>query len=125
MRISDWSSDVCSSDLIADDPRGDDIALILDRARVAAIADAEVTAALVGAEGNEQHHRALVDEVAREVGPFAVIADPHPDRPAVGVDRVGAIAAIDVPPAPDRNSAHSGQTGSGRAQLGGDVSINK
>src|SRR3546814_15782491 len=62
----------------------------------------EVTAALVGAEGNEQHHRALVDEVAREFGKFAVIADHHPDRPAVGVDRVGAIAALDVPPAPLR-----------------------
>src|SRR3546814_13623454 len=52
MRISDWSSDVCSS-----------------------------------------------DEVAREFGEFAVVADHHPDWPAVGVDRVGAIAALDVPPA--------------------------
>ena len=78
--------------------RQHDVALVLDRARLRAVAHAQIALAGVGAERHEQDHRALVDEVPAEFGELAVVADHDPDRPAVGHDRLRAVAAADAPP---------------------------
>src|SRR5690606_32377788 len=73
-------------------------ALVLDRARRAAVADAHVALAAVGAERHEDDPRAFVDQAAGQLGEFAVVADQHADRAAVGLDHVKRVAALDVPP---------------------------
>src|SRR3546814_11718635 len=101
MRISDWSSDVCSSGLHA---RGNDVALIFDGAGLTAIAHPKIATPLVRAEGNEQKHCSLIDEVAGQLRELGIIANHDSDRAAVGGNRIGAISALDVPPAPLRGS---------------------
>ena len=83
---------------VADDARHDDIALVLHRARLAAIPYTEIPAPLVGAERHEQKQRALVNQVAGDFRELGVIADHHADRAAIGLDDVVALAALDVPP---------------------------
>ena len=56
---------------IADIARHHDEALVLDRARLAAIAHAQIALPAVGAERHEQDARALVDQPAGEFGEFA------------------------------------------------------
>ena len=75
-----------------------DVALVLDRPRLAAVAHAQIALPLVGAERHEQDQRALVDQMAGQFGKLGVVADHHADRAAVGRDDVDAVAALDVPP---------------------------
>ena len=83
---------------IADIAAHHDVALVFDRARLAAIAHAQIALAAVGAEGREDDPRTLVHQAAGEFGEFAIITDQHADRAAIGLDHVDAVAALDVPP---------------------------
>ena len=76
----------------------DHVALVLHGPGLAAVAHPQVALALVGAEGHEQDHRALVDEVAGQLGKLAVVADQYADGAAVGLDGLQGAAALDVPP---------------------------
>src|SRR3546814_567045 len=89
---------------IADHARGNDVALIFDGAGLTAIAHPKIATPLVRAEGNEQKHCSLIDEVAGQLRELGIIANHDSDRAAVGGNRIGAISALDVPPAPLRGS---------------------
>jgi len=85
---------------VAHDTGHDDIALVFDCAGLAAIAHAQVSAALVRAERYEEEECALIDEVTGLFREFAIIADHHTDRAAIGLDHGVAFAALNIPPAP-------------------------
>src|SRR3546814_16791786 len=71
MRISDWSSDVCSSDLRSDP--GDDLADSMVVAAARAVPDQIVTAVLGFEElGETGRHEAGVVELHREVRPVGL-----------------------------------------------------
>ncbi len=72
--------------------------LVLDRARLGAIAHAHIALAAVGAEGDEDDPRAFIHQPPREFGKFAVVTDQHADGSAIGLDHIDAVAALDLPP---------------------------
>ena len=61
------------------------------------VAHPQMAVAVFGGERHEQHVHALIREMPAEFGEFAVVADQHADRPAVGLDRVERVAADNVP----------------------------
>src|SRR3546814_11542050 len=79
---------------IADHARGNDVALIFDGAGLTAIAHPKIATPLVRAEGNEQKHCSLIDEVAGQPRALGIIANHDSDRAAVGGNRIGAIIAL-------------------------------
>src|SRR3546814_6255705 len=81
--------------------RSNDVALIFDGAGLTAIAHPKIATPLVRAEGNEQKHCSLIDEVAGQLRELGIIANHDSDRAAVGGNRIGAISALAVP---DRKS---------------------
>ena len=83
---------------VADYARHHDIALVFHCPSLAAIAHAQVSAPLVGAERHEQDRRTLIDEMPAEFRKFRVVADQYADRPAIGIDRGDPVAALDIPP---------------------------
>src|SRR3546814_12149154 len=91
MRISDWSSDVCSSDLSCRSTRATSSALRQVRPRVdrlAVVADLDVQHVAGGTAAAHPgdlfaglHHLALVDQpgavVAVDPAPFGIVSDGH------------------------------------------------
>src|SRR3546814_6036528 len=71
--------------------RSNDVALIFDGAGLTAIAHPKIATPLVRAEGNEQKHCSLIDEVAGQLRELGIIANHDSDRAAVGGNRIGAI----------------------------------
>src|SRR3546814_1215014 len=96
MRISDWSSDVCSSDLLADD-RAD-----RDRAAVAAAIgnDAEgaaVVAAVLHLDEGARPAGEARDEVTRSLGHRHDVVDAHRLAGCAEAARVQLLAVADHP----------------------------
>src|SRR3546814_19871141 len=109
MRISDWSSDVCSSDLfVAHDPQR-------------AIVPAQRRA--VGGRGDDANLK-----LARQIAEFGVKAGRLTQQLGPGArvaDFVGGGARILVGGNVDRRSVVSGKSVSGRVDLGGRRNIKK
>src|SRR3546814_1550372 len=107
MRISDWSSDVCSSDLMADRPFGhaDEAALVV-AAFDAGVKAPEVVGVLEAGDGLGTGY--VMRRVMGEVSPATVLADPPPSLLAdLGRElaRIHAVPLEKVPAAiPDRKS---------------------
>src|SRR3546814_1049884 len=111
MRISDWSSDVCSSDLLVDVARGDEL-----------VPGPESGVGLFGG-GLEQHHVAelRVEFGERTVCFFAPLLDSdpgtEPSHVALAVRQLGG--GGDEAMQADRKSVVEGKSVSVRVELGG------
>src|SRR3546814_19282108 len=98
MRISDWSSDVCSSDLIANrraavltDPQVLGVADEIDRLVADAGAEVKAKRDLVGLEAEHAAAAATVRRLRAEAGRDAG-AEPDLPRPARGAQTLGHVA---------------------------------
>ena len=82
---------------VARHARGHDVALVLDRPRLAAIANPQIAVAGIGVERHEEDARALVGQPSCDLRELRIVADHDADRAAIGLYRVHRIAALDVP----------------------------
>ncbi|MFT7304107.1 MAG: hypothetical protein ACI8UZ_002955, partial [Akkermansiaceae bacterium] len=80
------------------DTAGDgDVAFILDRAGLGAIAHAVVAGRGVGAEGDEKNVQILVRQMTAELGELTVIADENADSAGIGLKDFDLVAADHAP----------------------------
>ena len=82
---------------VADHARGDDVALVLDGAGLAAITHAQMAVPRIGVVGHEKDVRPFIGQPPPGFGKLAVIADHYADGTAVGFNHIDGIATLDVP----------------------------
>ena len=76
----------------------DNINLVLNRACMAAVANPQITAPLIGTEWNKQKQRALVRQTSGKLRKLSMVADRNTNGPTVCVDLINPIGTLNIRP---------------------------